>query len=83
MRPGSFIPSAPQRARRDLTRFRTSVVNARGRAVNRRQKTVADANLKVASVVAEVTGVSARALLEALLAGQTDPQVLADVAKGQ
>ena len=81
--PGSFIPSAQQRARRDLTRFRTSVVNARGRAVNRRQKTLEDANLKLASVVADVTGVSARALLAALLAGQPDPQGLADLAKGQ
>jgi transposase len=80
--PGSFIPSAQQRALRALTRFRTSLVNDRVRAVNRLQKTLADANLKLASVVADVTGVSARALLDALLAGQTDPQVLADLAKG-
>jgi transposase len=81
--PGSFIPSAQQRALRDLTRFRTSLVNDRVRAVNRLQKTLEDANLKLASVVADVTGVSARAILDALLAGQTDPQVLADLAKGQ
>jgi transposase len=81
--PGSFIPSAQQRALRDLTRFRTSMVNDRVRAVNRLQKTLEDANLKLASVVADVTGVSARAILDALLAGQTDPQVLADLAKGQ
>jgi transposase len=81
--PGSFIPSAQQRALRDLTRFRTSMVNDRVRAVNRLQKTLEDANLKLASVVSDVTGVSARAILDALLAGQTDPQGLAALAKGQ
>ena len=50
--PGSFIPSAQQRALRDVTRFRTSMVNDRVRAVNRLQKTLEDANLKLASVVA-------------------------------
>ena len=79
----SFIPSAQQRALRDVTRFRTSMVNDRVRAVNRLQKTLEDANLKLASVVADVTGVSARAILDALLAGQTDPQVLAALAKGK
>jgi len=81
--PGSFIPSAQQRALRDVTRFRTSMVNDRVRAVNRLQKTLEDANLKLASVVADVTGVSARAMLDALLGGQTDPQVLAALAKGK
>jgi len=81
--PGSFIPSAQQRALRDVTRFRTSVVNDRVRAVNRLQKTLEDANLKLASVVADVTGVSARAILDALLAGQTDPQALAALARGK
>ena len=80
---GSFIPSAQQRALRDVTRFRTAVVNDRGRAVNRLQKTLEDANLKLASVVADVTGVSARAILDALLAGQTDPQALAALARGK
>jgi transposase len=80
---GSFIPSAQQRALRDLTRFRTSLVNDRIRAVNRLQKTLEDGNIKLASVVTDVTGVSGRAMLQALAAGQTDPQVLADLAKGQ
>src|SRR5688572_9912125 len=80
---GSFIPSAQQRALRDLTRFRTSLVNDRVRAVNRLQKTLEDGNLKLASVVTDVTGVSGRAILQALVAGQTDPRVLADLAKGQ
>jgi transposase len=80
---GSFIPSAQQRALRDLTRFRTSLVNDRVRAVNRLQKTLEDGNIKLASVVTDVTGVSGRAVLQALVAGQTDPQALADLAKGQ
>jgi transposase len=80
---GSFIPSAQQRALRALTRFRTSLVNDRVRAVNRLQKTLEDGNIKLASVVTDVTGVSGRAILQALVAGQTDPQALADLAKGQ
>jgi transposase len=80
---GSFIPSAQQRVLRDLTRFRTSLVNDRVRAVNRLQKTLEDTNLKLASVVTDVTGVSARAMLEAVLAGQTDPQAVAALAKGR
>jgi transposase len=80
---GSFIPSAQQRALRDLTRFRTSLVNDRVRAVNRLQKTLEDSNIKLASVVTDVTGVSGRAILQALVAGQTDPQTLANLAKGQ
>ena len=66
---GSFIPSAQQRALRDLTRFRTSLVNDRVRAVNRLQKTLEDANLKLASVATDITGVSGRAILHALVAG--------------
>jgi transposase len=81
--PGRFIPSAPQRALRDLTRFRTSLVNDRVRAVDRLQKALEGANLKLASVVSDVTGVSARAMLDAVLAGQTDPQILAALAEGQ
>jgi transposase len=80
---GSFIPGAQQRALRDRTRFRTSLVNDRVRAVNRLPKTLEDGNIKLASVVTDVTGVSGRAILQALVAGQTDPQVLADLAKGQ
>jgi transposase len=80
---GSFIPCAQQRALRDLTRFRTSLVNDRVRAVNRLQKTLEDGNIKLASVVTDVTGVSGRAILQALAAGQTDSHVLADLAKGQ
>jgi transposase len=80
---GSFIPSAPQRELRELTRYRRTLVEERARLLNRIQKTLEDANLKLAAVVTDISGVSARAMLEALLAGQTDPMVLANLARGR
>ena len=80
---GSFIPSAPQRELRELTRYRCTLVEERARLLNRIQKTLEDANLKLAAVVTDISGVSARAMLEALLAGETDPTVLADLARGR
>jgi transposase len=79
---GSFIPEAPIRALRDLTRFRTSLIEERTRAMNRIQKVLEDANLKLASVASEVLGASGRAILEALIAGETDPERLAGLARG-
>ncbi len=79
---GSFIPDAPIRALRDLTRYRTSLIEERTRALNRVQKVLEDANVKLASVATEVLGVSGRAMLEALVAGETDPEALADLARG-
>jgi transposase len=80
---GSYIPSAPQRELRELTRYRTNLVEERARAVNRLQKTLEDTNLKLGDVATDIMGKSARAMLEALLAGQTDPAVLADLARGR
>jgi len=80
---GSFIPPAEQRELRELTRYRTSLVQERARSVNRLQKTLEDTNLKLGDVASEIMGKSARAMLEALLAGQTDPAVLADLARGR
>jgi len=79
----SFIPDRPQRELRDLTRTRTSLTDARSAAVNRLQKVLEDANLKLAGVATDVTGVSGRAILAALLDGEEDPAVLADLAKGK
>lgn len=79
----SFVPPAPQRALRDLTRQRTHLVQARAQVVNQMQKVLAWANLKLTSVVTDVRGVAARALLEALVAGQTDVTVLAELAQGR
>lgn len=80
---GSFIPSPEQREWRELTRYRTSLVEERARLVNRLQKVLEDTNLKLASVATDLTGKSARGMLEALLAGETDPQVLAELALGR
>jgi transposase len=79
----SFIPDRPQRELRDLTRTRTALIDERSAAVNRLQKVLEDANLKVASVATDVMGVSGRAMVEAILQGTTDPAVLAELAKGR
>ncbi|MBO0791297.1 MAG: IS110 family transposase [Ktedonobacteraceae bacterium] len=80
---GSYIPPAPQRELRELTRYRVSLQQERSRAVNRLQKTLEDTNLKLGDVVADIMGKSARAMLDALLQGQTDPGKLADLARGR
>lgn len=80
---GSFIPPQSQRDWRDLTRYRTSLVRERARIVNRLQKVLEDANLKLAGVATDVMGKSGRAMLEAILTGTTDPEQLAELAKGR
>jgi transposase len=80
---GSFIPPQAQRELRDLTRHRTTLVQERARVINRRQKVLEDTNIKLAAVATNVLGGSARAMLEALLAGTTDPTLLADWAHGR
>lgn len=80
---GSFIPSARQRAWRDLTRYRTRLIEGRTEEVNRLQKVLEGANIKLSSVVSDVTGVSGRAILSALLDGQQTPVQMAELAKGR
>jgi transposase len=80
---GSFIPAEPQRQLRELTRHRTTLVQDRARVINRVQAVLEDANIKLASVVTDIRGVSARAMLEALIAGHRDVAVLADLARGR
>ncbi len=77
------MPSAAQRQLRDLTRSRSTLVEERGRLVNRLHKVLEDANLKLAGVASDSMGKSARAMLEALLAGETDPNRLAALAEGR
>ncbi|GCF11263.1 IS110 family transposase [Dictyobacter arantiisoli] len=79
----SFVPSRQQRDLRELTRYRTSLVQERARTILRLQKILEDANLKLASVVSDLTGTSAHAILHALLDGTTDPSVLAQLACGR
>jgi len=80
---GSFIPTPAQRQLRDLTRYRPHLVEERARLTNRLQTVLEDANVKLASVVTDIRGVSARAILAALIAGETDPVVLAELARGR
>jgi transposase len=80
---GSFIPSALQRELRDLTRYRTKLGDARKSEINRLQKVLEDANIKLASVVSDVMGVTGRAILAELVGGQTDPALMAELARGR
>lgn len=78
---GSFVPPEPIRQLRDLTRTRTAITRERGREVQRLEKLLEDAGIKLSSVASDITGVSGRAMLEALIAGDRDPARLADLAK--
>lgn len=80
---GSFIPSEVLRELRDLTRYRTKLGDERKSEVNRVQKVLEDANIKLASVASDVMGVSGRAMLAELVKGQTDATTLAELAKGR
>lgn len=79
----SFVPSQEQRDLRDLTRLRTNVVGDRARTLNRLQKVLEQANIKLASVVSDINGVSAQSMLRALAEGQSDAGQLAQLARGQ
>ena len=78
---GSFVPPEPIRQLRDLTRTRTTVTRERAREIQRLEKLLEDAGIKLSSVASDISGVSGRALLEALIAGVRDPAQLADLAK--
>src|SRR5215217_5001320 len=80
---GSFVPPPAIRQLRDLTRYRKRLIQAHGAECQRVQKTLEDAGIKLDSVATDVLGVSGRAMLEALVAGERDPQVLAELAKGK
>jgi transposase len=80
---GSFIPPIKIRDLRDLTRYRRQLVNTHSDEVNRLQKILEDANIKLASVATDVMGVSGRLILQALLAGVHDPEALAELSKGR
>jgi transposase len=79
----SFIPSRPERDLRELTRYRTSLLRERASEINRLQKVLEGANIKLASVASNVVGVSGRAMLAALIAGEENPVALAELAQGK
>ena len=80
---GSFIPPLPQRDLRDLTRQRTNLVRERAQVVTQLQKVLEWANIKLTSVVSDIMGVSARAMLAALIGGEENHGVLAALAQGR
>jgi transposase len=80
---GSFVPDRAQRELRELVRYRTGLVRQRAQVVNRVQKTLEGANVKLASVATNVVGVSGRAMLQALVRGEADPAALAEQARGR
>jgi transposase len=79
----SFIPDRPQRELRELTRYRTSLIRERAAEVNRVQKVLEGANIKLAAVAQDITGVSGRAMLAALLDGRMDAAAMAQLARGK
>jgi transposase len=80
---GSFVPPPAIRELRDLTRYRKRLIQAHSAECQRIQKSLQDAGIKLDSVAADILGVSGRAMLTALVAGERDPKVLAELAKGR
>src|SRR5213080_2303674 len=80
---GSFVPPPAIRELRDLTRYRKPLVQAHTSECQRIQKVLEDAGIKLGSVASHVLGVSGRAMLRALVAGERDPVVLAELARGR
>jgi transposase len=78
----SFIPPAPIRELREVTRYRKSLVQAKTSEINRAEKVLEAANIKLSTVVSDILGVSGRAMMRALIAGERNPATLAAFAKG-
>lgn len=79
----SYIPKVEQRDLRELTRYRAKLVQERTREINRVQKVLEDANIKLGSVATNVLGDSGREMIEQLIAGEDDPMQLAQLARGR
>ncbi len=80
---GSFVPPEPIRQLRDSTRARSAIVRERSREIQRLEKFLENTGLRLSAVASDITGVSGRAMLEALVDGQRDPSALADLAKNR
>jgi transposase len=79
----SFVPPKPIRSLRNLTRYRKTQIQERQREANRLHKALEDTGIKLDCVATDILGVSGRQMLDALVHGTTDPEVLADLAKGR
>lgn len=80
---GSYIPDRPQRELRELVRYRRRLIEERSREAERLHKTLEGANVKLGAVASNILGVSGRAMLDALVSGRDDPEILAGLAKGR
>jgi transposase len=80
---GSFIPPAPIRELRDLTRYRKMLVQERAQEINRLQKVLETANIKLAAVASDVLGKSGRDMLNCVIRGEQDAEALAELARGR
>ena len=80
---GSYIPPRDQRELRELLKYRRSLIQERAREINRIQKVLEGANIKLSSVATDILGKSSRAMLEAIIAGEEDPEVLSSLALGR
>jgi transposase len=78
---GSYIPARDQRELREIIRYRRSLIDERAREINRIQKVLEGANIKLSSVASDVLGKSGRAMLEAMIAGEEDPEILSELAQ--
>ena len=78
----SFVPAQPQRELRELTRHRSNVAARRAQGINEMHRTLEGTNIKLSSVATDLSGVSATAMLERLVAGETNPDLLAELARG-
>jgi transposase len=79
----SFVPARPQRELRELTRYRTSLIRERAAEINRVQKTLEGANIKLGDVATNIVGASGRQILTALVVGTADSRTMADFARGK
>ncbi len=79
---GSFVPDRQQRELRELVRYRRGLIQQRADLINRIQKVLEGANIKLSSVATDVVGASGRAMLAAMVSGTSDPETLAALAKG-
>ncbi|MGA2285493.1 MAG: IS110 family transposase [Dehalococcoidia bacterium] len=80
---GSYIPDRPQRELRELVRYRKGIIYQRVQVVNRIQKVLEGANIKLSNVATDIVGLSGRAMLEAMVAGERDAPTLASLARGK
>lgn len=79
----SFVPSREQRELREMVRYRNEIVNERARELNRIQAVLEGANIKLGSVVTDISGMTGMAILHALIEGKTNPEYLSTLAKGR